>query len=57
MVWFINLSLCLSLRFRRQGVAQRLVREAESHARLWGFSELLLPVDPKNSNPNPNPTL
>lgn len=36
-------------RFRRQGVAQRLVREAETHARLWGFSELLLPVDPKNA--------
>jgi GNAT superfamily N-acetyltransferase len=36
-------------RFRRQGVAQRLVREAETHARLWGFSELLLPVDPNNA--------
>ena len=36
-------------RFRRQGVAQRLVREAETHARLWGFSELMLPVDPKNA--------
>ncbi len=36
--------------YRRQGIAQRLLREAESQARLWGFHELLLPVNPKNAN-------
>ena len=34
--------------FRRQGVAQRLLREAESRARLWGMTELMLPVRATN---------
>ena len=36
--------------YRRQGVAQRLLREAESMARLWGLHELMLPVDQQNAN-------
>tara|TARA_B110001452_G_scaffold243564_1_gene227076 strand:- start:6 stop:641 length:636 start_codon:yes stop_codon:yes gene_type:complete len=42
-------TLFVEPKYRRQGVAQRLLREAETKARLWGFSELLLPVDPRNT--------
>ena len=42
-------TLFVEPKYRRQGVAQRLLREAESRARLWGFSELMLPVDPRNT--------
>jgi len=41
-------TLYVQPKYRRQGIAQRLLREAETHARLWGFGELLLPVDAKN---------
>lgn len=34
--------------FRRQGVAQRLLREAEGRARSWGFGEMLLMVKVNN---------
>ena len=34
--------------FRRQGVAQRLLAEAEAQARLWGMSEMLLLVKYSN---------
>ena len=44
----ISGTLWVDPRYRRQGVAQRLLREAETHARLRGFGELLLPVDPRN---------
>ena len=36
--------------FRRQGVAQRLLREAEGKARSWGCTELLLIVKRSNAN-------
>lgn len=42
-------TLFVSPGWRRKGIAQRLLREAETHARLWGFHELLLPVEHKNS--------
>lgn len=42
-------TLFVERKYRRQGVAQRLLREAETRARLWGFGELLLPVDPRNA--------
>jgi len=34
--------------FRRQGVAQRLLREAESRARSWGVDEMILMVKAHN---------
>lgn len=34
--------------FRRRGVAQRLLREAENRVRMWGMSELILMVKCKN---------
>ena len=37
-------TLFVEPRYRRQGVAQRLLREAEGKARAWGCSELMLLV-------------
>ena len=42
---------------RRQGVAQRLVREAETHARLCGFGANPNPDPNPDHNPNPSPHL
>jgi len=36
--------------FRRQGVAQRLLREAEGHARWWGIGEMILMVQKSNKH-------
>jgi len=35
-------------RYRRQGIAQRILREAEGKARSWGCSEMMLLVKRKN---------
>jgi len=42
-------TLYVSKNCRRQGVAQRLLREAEACVRGWGLSELRLMVDKKNT--------
>ena len=41
-------TLYVEPRFRRQGMAQRMLREAEGQARWWGCDELLLMVQAKN---------
>ena len=42
-------TLWVSEEYRRQGLAQRLLREAEGQARLWGVGEMLLLVQAKNA--------
>ena len=42
-------SLFVHHNYRRQGVAQRLLREAENRVRLWGLPELLLTVKKQNT--------
>jgi GNAT superfamily N-acetyltransferase len=41
-------TLFVSPEFRRQGVAQRLLHEAEGHARWWGVGEMILMVQKGN---------
>jgi hypothetical protein len=41
-------TLFVESRFRRHGIAQRLLREAETQARWWGCGELLLLVKAGN---------
>jgi len=41
-------TLFVEPRLRRQGIAQRLLRELEGRARWWGATEVLLPVDANN---------
>jgi GNAT superfamily N-acetyltransferase len=41
-------TLWVDKNYRRQGVAQLLLREAESCARWWGYGELMLMVDKSN---------
>ena len=42
-------TLFVSNKYRRQGLAQRLIREAECMARLFGVDEMLLLVDAHNA--------
>ena len=37
-------NLVVARGYRRRGIAKRLMREAEAHARGWGYRELLLKV-------------
>jgi GNAT superfamily N-acetyltransferase len=43
-------TLYVNPNFRRQGVAQSLLREAEHKARTWGMGEMLLMVKQHNAN-------
>lgn len=45
----VSCQLFVAPNFRRQGLAQRLLRELEGRARLWGATEMLLPVDAQNT--------
>jgi len=42
-------TLFVNQAFRRQGIAQCLLRAAEAHARLWGVGELVLIVKERNT--------
>ena len=42
-------SLFVKQQYRRQGVAQQLLRAAENRVRMWGMPELLLMVKRKNA--------
>ena len=42
-------NLAVNKAYRRQGIAKRLCKEAETLARSWGYSEVLLKVEKDNS--------